>query len=280
MGTFVLQPIIDGPAITPVDTSSVTGSGNVVRSVGSSTPSTTGWAVNDVWIDTLNSATTNVTRIWTGTAFAPARATALPLLTESFTGADAAVWNTGNWVSALNPSAGSGGGATILTNTGKLTSSNVGGYAGTSRISRTANITNPVDVNLSFSFKFDSTEANPQMWARANSTLNGSSGYLMSFTKGKWYLSKAVAFVGTDFNAGGTNYGFAEGIWYSARFYVVGTAIKGKVWLATDAEPPTWGYQATDSTYTTANYVGFSNICGNAAAATSIFLDNVTIEAS
>lgn len=280
MGTYILQPIGAGPAVVPIDPDGTTGGGNFIRAVSSTTPITTGWAAGDVWVDTLNSATANVVRVWSGSAFAPARSTAVPLLTEMFTGSDAAVWNTSNWVSALNPSAGTGGGATLSGNTGKLTSSNVGGFAGSSRISRTANITNPVDVNLSFSFKFDSTQASPQMWARANSTLNGSSGYLISFTKGLWYLSKVSSFVGTDFNPGGTAYGFAEGIWYSARFYVVGTAIKGKVWLATDAEPATWGVTATDSTYTTAGYVGFSNICGSPATATSIFIDNVTIEES
>lgn len=279
MGTYILQPITTGPAVAPVDADGTTGGGNFIRSVGSTTPSTTGWNANDVWVDTLNGATANVVRVWSGTAFVPARTAALPLLTELFTGSDAAVWNTSNWVTALTPSSGTGHGATILTNQGKLTSSSTGGFASASRISRTANITNPADANLSFSFKFDSSDAQPQVWIRANSTLNGSAGYCLSLTKGRYYVSKFTSFTATDFNTGGTAYGFAVGTLYSARFYVVGTAIKAKVWLAADAEPATWGYSTTDSTYTSANYVGFSNLSG-ATGPTSYYIDNVTIEAS
>lgn len=37
--------------------------------------------------------------------------------------------------------------------------------------------------------------------------------------------------------------------WYTLKFSLSGTAIKGKLWLATDSEPGTWNIDTTDATY-------------------------------
>lgn len=277
MGTYILQPVIAGPVTAPLDDVSIVG--NQIRYVGPYTPVTTAWDVSDIWIDTLNSATTNVTRIWTGTAFAPARSVAAPLLVDLFTGSDGAVWNVSNWAAGTNPSAGTGGGATLLSNRGALTTSNIGNSAASGAISRKANLATQADCNLSFSFKFDATSCSPRVFIRGDSALNGTTGYAVSFSKGTWSISKYVSSVKTDLLAN-VAYGFAVGVLYSCRFRVVGSAVQVRVWTATAAEPPAWGYNATDTSITAAGAVGFTNTPGVPAVAGTWYVDNVTIESS
>lgn len=277
MSTYILQPIGPGPAVVPLDDVQV--AGNTIRAVSSSTPSTTGWNVGDVWVDTLNSVTTNVVRVWTGTAFAPARSVAAPLLTEMFTGTDGTAWSSSNWALGTNPSAGTGGGATIQGNQGRLTTSNIGGYAGSAKIGRKANLATQADVNITFSFTYDATECLGACWIRADSTISQAAGYAVVVGPGTWQVSKVVAAVQTGLSSV-TSFAYSTGTQYSARFYVVGTAVKFRIWVAASAEPSTWNYQTTDSTITAAGYTGFSLSGGNAASSSNFFLDNVTIESS
>jgi hypothetical protein len=276
MGTYILQPITTGPAPLPLDGVSV--AGNSIRAVQNSNPVTTTWNVGDIWIDTLTTA--NTTRVWTGTAFSPARSTSVPLFQDLFTGTDGVVWNTSNWVTALTPTTGTGYGAVYSGNMGKISSSNTGGGANTSRIGRSVNITNPTDCNISMTFKFDSTGASPIIWARANSALNGSAGYSLTIQKGLFYMNKWVSFSATDFNPGGTTYSYADGNSYSMRLRCVGTTIQSRIWNAADAEPATWQVSVTDSTITTAGYIGVSVAAGMATVPANFYIDTFTVDPS
>lgn len=275
MSTYILQPIFAGPTVAPLDSSDV--AGNTIRNVGVTQPVTTSWNVGDVWIDTSNGSTANVVRIWTGTAFSPSGTAAL--LFDQFTLSDGTAWSTANWVTAQTPTAGTGYGATVLSNQGKITTSNVGGFSPTARIGRRANITNPADANVSFSFKFDSTDALPAIFIRANAAIDTTTGYAITFTKGTWGLSKWVTGSSTAVGTSQT-YGFSVGSLYSARFRVVGTTIQARVWNATDSEPSTWGVNTTDSTISAAGGVGITVGGSSGATNNSFYIDNFTIASS
>lgn len=277
MARWALQPITNTGVVPVGDT---TTSGPVIRYVGAAAPTASAWNVNDLWVDTTTESTAQVLRRWTGTAFAPARSSA-PLINDLFTGTDGAAWNSSNWALGANPTTGTGYGATISTNRGKLTTSNSGSYLGTARISRKVNLADRADINCVFSFTFDSTECYPTFLARSNSTLDTSTGYVLGLDKGSFYVGKIASFTTTLLTpTGGVAYGYGDGIKYSCRFRVVGTTIQARVWTATDPEPSTWGYSGTDSTITAAGAFGIALGTGSAATSSSFYFDDFTLESS
>jgi hypothetical protein len=265
-----MQPVVAGPAVSPLDTTSITG--NAIRNVGSYTPVTTLWNAGDLWVDTLTTA--NTIRVWTGTAWSPARSSGAPLFADYFTGADAATVSGANWVVAANPVSGSGFGFTYLTNTGKLTSGTGNGV----KISRSVNITNPADSNTACAFKFDSTTPNNfQIWARATASLDSQTGYSVTVLKGKNYVNKWNSYSATDFNVGGTTFAFAENTFYSIRLRVVGTSIQARVWVTAEAEPTTWGVSVTDGSIVGAGYCGIT-LLNASSGSSNVFFDNYVID--
>jgi hypothetical protein len=46
------------------------------------------------------------------------------------------------------------------------------------------------------------------------------------------------------------------GTWYRVRLQIIGTALKAKIWLATDREPDLWQIEVTDTSLTAAASVG------------------------
>jgi len=69
------------------------------------------------------------------------------------------------------------------------------------------------------------------------------------------------------------------GTFYRTRFQVIGTALKAKIWLATDREPDAWHIETTDSSLTTAANLGtraFRNT-GNTNAAAELRFDNIDL---
>lgn len=274
MATFKLQPIIGStPTIAPYD--DVNTLGNTIRYVGNSTPNTTVWNANDVWVDT-QSPTTPVVRVWSGSVFQPARSSGVSLFTEYFNGTDGVTVPTGTWAVATTPASGSGSGFTYSGNTGWLK----GGTGSGTKIARSIVITNPTDCNISTSLKFPSgaTPQNMIVWARANSALDSSSGYSITITPGKFYLNKWASFVATDFNPGGTAYNYAPDTWYSVRLRVVGTTVQGKIWLTASAEPATWTVSTTDSSITAAGYIGVQCLNATGSGGSSVYIDNFIVD--
>jgi len=271
MVDWMLQPIVAGVAVAPSPALS-----NGVRHVGPTAPVTTGWATTDLWADTSGEASAIVIRRWNGTAFLPSPVA--PLLFDQFTGSNGAALS--NWVTGFDPSTGTGSSATIQGNMGRLTTSTTNNFVATGRITRRANITDPTDANLAFSFKFDATSAFPKVWHRAENAMNVDHGYEMRIEKGEWSIAKSVAFAETALSAD-IPFSYSQGTLYSARFRVVGTTIQAKLWVAADPEPEAWGYSGTDSAVSAAGAVGFSVMNGNSTAVVANwFIDDVTITAT
>lgn len=254
------------------------------RYVGDS-PNTTGWAVNDLWLDTTDvDATTEPTiRVWDGTQFLPeppgVPATGNVLLADTFTGTDGAAWDAAKWGLGRNAAQGTGGGATLLSNQGVLAASNYGNYSGDSLVSRRALLTGEDDVHFFWSFRFDTTTSFLQANVRhTTTTIDRATGYAMLFSKegNTWSIVRITGYSNTTLGSA-QSFTYVEGTTYKARFRVVGTALKGKVWAASGIEPGSWGLEVTDATYTTGHH-GFS-VAGGAtnANARRVFIDDLII---
>ncbi len=283
MTTFILQPVIAGPSVEALSSADV--AGNIIRHVSNMAPVVTGWSTNDLWADGTTEATTGqVLRRWTGTAFAPARGTAggtAATYFDQFSLSDGTVVNGTNWVTGFTPASGTGYGVTCQGGKARFTTSNLGSYDFAARISRRYQ-TNTADQNMSFSFKFDSTECYPIIWARADNAMATTTGYALSIDKGTWDVTKWVAGVNSALTTptGSHDFGFAEGIEYSCRFRVVGSTVGVKIWVSTDVEPAAWDYSATDATISASGAWGISVQPGAAATVSNFYIDNFTLEAA
>lgn len=196
------------------------------------------------------------------------------LVNDTFTGTNGSAWSGSNWALGRNPSAG--GGATIQSNQGRLATGTNGSYSGNDRVARRANITNPQNVDMIFSFSFDATEIYPAAMIRADSVLDTQTGYYLSIDKGTWEVGYIISFSGTSLSPT-MNYSYTQGTLYRARFRVLGTSIKAKLWLASTNEPQAWDWEGTDSNISSAGAVGFTAGGGAAAASSFFYLDDVTI---
>jgi hypothetical protein len=258
------------------------------RAVTDTAPNTSGWAAGDLWLDTSDpDGDGNVIRRWTGATWSPEPAGAPVLgdllLSDDFTGADGAAWDSAKWALGRNPLQGTGGGATLLAGSGVLAASNYGNFHGDSMASRRLNIADQADVNIEFSFKFDATLSYLFVHARhSTATLDRLDGYALSINRvsDEWSLVELTGYAQSGLGSV-QSYSFDADTWHRARFYVVGTAIKAKVWPAEDTEPGSWDVEVTDSTYSAAGKTGFS-VAGGATSALArrVFIDDVIVRDS
>jgi hypothetical protein len=255
-----------------------------VRHIGSTRPSTAGWAANEAWLDTTSGGST--LRLWDGAAFVPAEASPPSLGTllfaDDFTGTDGAVWDASKWGLGKASTTGTGGGATLLSGAGVLQSSNTGTYAGSAVVARKATMTNAADVNALFRVKFDSTESYFAAYIRhTTDTVDGNNayGFNASAASGEWSVTKQVGYVATTLGAEQT-FTFTPGSWFWVRFSCIGTAIKAKVWADGASEPGSSPVDTTDATYGSAGRFGFRLGGGNPAVNARVFLDDLTLRAS
>lgn len=169
-----------------------------------------------------------------------------------------------------------GGDATYQSSALRFRSGNQGGYAGTSRTTRSFNISNVADIEVTGTFTNDGNEPYPQVVVRATtSTVDYSNGYAMGLDPvgTTWTVQKIVSFSGTTLGtktftiSGNTTYGF--------RFRVVGTSLKARIWTGT--EPGTWDIDITDSTFTSAGKAGITVGAGNAAVQHTCTFDNIVV---
>jgi hypothetical protein len=73
-------------------------------------------------------------------------------------------------------------------------------------------------------------------------------------------LRKRVASVETQLGAATTTLTHVAGTFYRVRLQIVGTALRARVWLATDPEPTLWMIDVTDSSLSAAGSVGTRSV--------------------
>lgn len=180
----------------------------------------------------------------------------------------------------LNPTSG-GGGASVLSGRGILTTGNGTGYLGTKRCSRRAVITAPANAVWDTQVIFNGSEVYPRLYVRSTSSLiDGAGGYFVEFTPniGGWSISYAVAFVGPP---GGLplrsgSFSFTPGVIYRLIFGAVGPDIKMQLYPMDQPQPTAWTAELTNSVITAAGSAGMTVGAGNAPN-TSLAFDNAQL---
>jgi hypothetical protein len=215
-----------------------------------------------------------------------ADAAASPLMSDSGSGdtgdgtpLDVAKWTT-EGTSQGDASATYQGGA-LAFSTGDQ-----GGYAGTSRLSRSFAVDSRADGEVTGTFAHDENEAYPLIMARATTDgVDYPNGYGLQFDKEHVVRVRRVTnYSGTTLASttttpvASTTYGF--------RFRVVDDALKARVWTGAEGdEDPNgpdypWDVSTTDSTYTAAGKWGITVGTGNDAIHHVITLDDVEFNAA
>jgi hypothetical protein len=195
-----------------------------------------------------------------------------PLTSDNFTGTTGAAWSSSIWLAAANPVAG--GGATIQSNAGRMTTGSTGGYAGGYRIARRWSITDRADSEFTGQVTLDSSDPRAMVVLRGDATLEN--GYILNlFVDGGAVLSAGVAFNYTDLGAveGLT---LAQGSTYKFRFRAVGSHLQAKVWLSSASEPSAWDIDVTDTRVTAAGKSGVALHPGNGPSL-SVTWDNLVL---
>ncbi len=279
-----ILPIQDDGTISGITTGS--GGSNSGFTASATKPNTTNWPVGGLWLDLSTLPATTTWRVWNGYAFEPEPAgeTVLGelLLADDFSGTNGAAWDGSKWGLGSAPLQGTGGGASLLSGQGVLAASNYGNFSGDSMISRRMLISGADDVNILLSFRFDSTDSYLMLHARhTENALDRKNGYALLISKpdDTFRIIEIATYVQSNLEDP-VEFAYTEGVTYKARFRVVGTTLKAKVWVATDSEPGTWDIETTDSTYTSGVH-GLS-VAGGATNANPrrVFIDDVVVRAS
>lgn len=180
--------------------------------------------------------------------------------TDPFTGTNGAAWDTGIWTNASVSTTGSS--ATIQGNKGRLNAGSGSGYSGRKAM---RHLTTYADAEITCTFQLANTvDGSVQFMLRSDSIGDGASTYWMIIDK---YGS---ARIGKDISASGTtlhniSFTMTQGPVYGAKFYVVGTSIKGKIWDTSGGEPGSYNLTATDSSITGAGYAMFKVLGGGSS---------------
>jgi hypothetical protein len=181
--------------------------------------------------------------------------------------------DTGKWTT--EGSTAGGGTATYQSEKLEFKTGNEGGYAGTSRTSRSFNVTSPTDVEVSGTFFHDTNEAYPIVMVRGTTSgVDFSNGYYLGLFKGSSVeIGKVVSYSGTGL--GSASKTISSSTTYGFRFQVIGDALKARVWTGT--EPGTWDIETTDSTFTSAGKAGITIGAGNAAVNHVVTFDDILV---
>jgi hypothetical protein len=254
------------------------------KAIRATAPTTTGWAVGDLWLDTssMSTSVSPVIRYWTGSSFLPTpgggSTDTTVLLSDDFTGSDGAGWNAAKWTMGRNAASGSGGNATLLSGVGVLQTSTTSPDSGAATVARKAIITSTADSNITLAFKFDSTRSYFDVNVRHDTDqVDGNNCYslrLQSASGGSIQtLAKQIAYNTTPLAT--KSQSFTAGTWYKLRFQVLGTTVRARTWLQSASEPGTWDVSVTDSTFTAAGKVG---LCiRNGTSNGRVFIDDFVL---
>lgn len=176
--------------------------------------------------------------------------------TETWTGSDGSAWS-GSWTTGFSPT---GGSTTIQTNRGRQITGSATGYAFGSRTSRRRSATQ-ADTVHKVKMRFNG-EIYPGVWVRADSEMRAGTGYalVLSPPTNTWSINGWNGFT-QIFTPTDVAFSFTADTDYWVEFGIVGTALKGRVYLVGDPVPA-WGSEITDTTLSS-GYYGLGAFPGN-----------------
>lgn len=180
-----------------------------------------------------------------------------------------------NWTTGLISTTGAS--SSVQSNQYRLNAGTATGYAG-KRADRYSG-TNRADYEIQSKVTINSsTDGGVEIWIRASTSSPDGTGYFLRIETGSntVRIGKAVSFTYTTLQ---TISGFgtiSQGSQYAFKFYVVGTSIKAKFWLASNSEPGSYQLSTTDSAVAAAGYVYLAVVGGSASGFTADF-DDITL---
>lgn len=197
---------------------------------------------------------------------------------DTFTGSNGAAWNSTNWTIALNQ--GTGGGATIQGNQGRIATGTVTGNRTSVRLLTSALLNSEIVFDWVVPVLNDQF---PAVWARTPTAVDTASGYAFTLASGDMTLSyteTTSTYSGHDLVT--YTHGFTAGTTVRTRIAVFGgtgtKTLKARTWLASGSEPTSsWQINTTDThTVNTAGYWGFTTNSGSTGSK-NFFIDNVDL---
>lgn len=199
------------------------------------------------------------------------------LMTDDFTGTNAAPFNVSKWVEGEMRT---GAGATIDQNQGFLNPGSNTGYTG--RVSVKPNVPDKADIDVRLAFRINSIDSYPSFFLRAYDSTPGDAGQLGRYGyevrpndgKTEVRVRKITDYASTQL--GTTTFSITPNTNYWLRFQAIGSTIQFKIWPKTSVEPSVWNVSVTDTTYTAAGKVAIACAGGNAAGSV-LYIDDVTV---
>lgn len=204
------------------------------------------------------------------------------LATETWTGTDGAAWPA-QWTTGVVNAAT----ATIVSNAGQLTYGTGASFAAGAK-AYLSGLTAATNLDVTFDVKF--ANLNEQyLWVAlrcpdASIGATPTNAYYINIFPGNGAASievdKNVAATATTIGAAATvNAGqFTAGVYRTVRFQAVGNTLQVKVWNTGSAEPGTWNWTGTDTSFTAATgKVWLGTFAGSAANAGNATIDNLIV---
>lgn len=113
-------------------------------------------------------------------------------------------------------------------------------------------------VEMYWTFSLESTSNDCFGAARGSGSASSEQAYRIGYNQASrgYELAKYVSGSYTRISYGALS--LSTGTWYKSRALVSGNNLKLRTWLATDSEPGTWNLEATDTSITTAGWIGLA----------------------
>ena len=193
---------------------------------------------------------------------------AAPAATQVTDFSTGTVWPS-PWTIARVPS---GGGGSIVSGRGRLTTGAAGNYAGTDTVA--ARYGGQVsDSYVSFMFRLVSQYPYPRVVFRSpQSDLDAASGVVVLIEKTRLYVQTVSAYTGST--VGNVDKTHTVGTDYRCRVRLVGTTVQARTWPAANAEPTSWEITATVPTGT--GHQGLTVGSGGPAVSQVVDFDDIT----
>lgn len=187
---------------------------------------------------------------------------------QTFTGSNGAALP--DFTTSINQ--GSGGSATIQSNSARLRTGTTSG----NRIGVRVTGVSRADVEIVFTWTIPTLFAQfPRAYVRANSAIDTGTGYYLDLQEDDMFLGRSISYDSQDMAQ--HTHGFNTGQVVRTRMAVFGNRIKVRTWLATDSEPTsTWQMDYTPGTgdrVDAAGSIGMTTASGSAGSK-DFFFDN------
>jgi hypothetical protein len=193
---------------------------------------------------------------------------------DTFTGTNGAAWNSTNWTQSFN--SGSGSTLQIQSNTGAL----IMAATAFNRTSAALKAASRSGQEIVFDWIVPvASSMFPQAWVRANSAIDGGSGYYFAFNASDQtvgYSTTTNTYNGIDLVT--YTHGFTAGQAVTSRIavFTVGasTTLKMRTWLTANSEPTSsWQINTTDTHVPGNGIIGVTASSGSSGAKT-LTIDN------